>query len=62
MTETLVEQSFDVDDIRRIREKADLRYQGMTPGEIAQAIHELAQVSHRIMESVREEKKRAIRK
>ncbi len=58
MTKTFVNQSFGVDDIRRIREEADMRHQGMTQGEIAHAIHEGAQVCHQIMGKLKVGKKR----
>ncbi len=60
MTEIPANQSFNVDDIRRVREETDKRYQGMTQSEIAHAIHEGAQVCHRILERLREEKKTPI--
>ena len=56
MTATLDDQSFGVDDIRRVREEADMQYRDMMPEEIAQAIHERAQISHRIMEKLRKAK------
>ena len=49
-------QSFNVDDIRRVREEADKRYQGMTPEEISRDIHERAQVGYRIIERLRQQK------
>ncbi len=58
MTAISVDQSFSVDDIRRIREEADVRYQGMRPEEIARAIHESARISHEIMEELRKKEQR----
>ena len=58
MTKTFVNQSFGVDDIRRVREEADMRYQGMTQAEIAHVIHEGAQVCHQIMEKLKAGEKR----
>jgi len=49
-------QSFNVDDIRHIREEADIRYQGMTPEEISRDIHERAQAGYGILEQLRREK------
>jgi len=49
-------QSFGVDDIRRIRGENDLRYQGMTPEEISQDIHERAKEGRAIIEQIRREK------
>ncbi len=56
MNEKNINQSFNVDAIRRIREEADKRYQGMTPEEISKTIHARAQASHRIMEKLRKAK------
>lgn len=53
---TQASQSFSVDDIRRIREEADIRYQGMTPEEISKEISKGAQEGHRIIERIKREK------
>jgi DNA-binding transcriptional MerR regulator len=42
-------QSFSVDDIRRIRIDDDKRYLGMTPEEIVKDIHERAKEAHQIL-------------
>ena len=42
MESTIKNQSFNVDDIRRVRDEADMRYDGMTYDEIAYDIHERA--------------------
>jgi hypothetical protein len=57
MNEQKSSQSFNVDDIRRIRIEDEQRYHGMTPEEISRDIHERAQEGHRIMERVRRENK-----
>jgi hypothetical protein len=49
-------QSFNVDDIRRLREENDLRYRDMTPAEISQDIQERATEGHAIIEQIRKEK------
>jgi hypothetical protein len=49
-------QSFNVDDIRRIREEADVRYQGMTPEEISKEISKGAKEGRAIIERFRREK------
>ena len=49
-------QSFGVNDIRRIRKEADIRYQGMTPEEISRDIHEGAKIGYQIIERIRREK------
>ena len=51
-------QSFNVDDIRRIREKADIRYQSMTPEEISKDMNKRAQVGYKILEELKREKKK----
>ena len=45
-------QSFNVDDIRRIREEADARYQSMTSEEISQDIHERAQLGYELLKKL----------
>ncbi len=57
MNEQNISQSFNVDDIRRIRAEDEQRYRDMTPEEISQDIHERAQEGHRIMTRIQQEKK-----
>jgi hypothetical protein len=49
-------QSFNVDDIRQIREEADIKYQNMTPDEISSYIHEGAKEGYKIIEQILHEK------
>ena len=49
-------QSFDVKDIRRIRDEDSARYEGMTYAEITQDIHERAEEVRAIKERIRKEK------
>jgi hypothetical protein len=51
-----VSQRFGVEEIRRIREEDDIRYQGMTPEEISKDIHERAKVGYAIIEEIRRDK------
>ncbi|MDR0292966.1 MAG: hypothetical protein LBH95_02295 [Oscillospiraceae bacterium] len=56
MDNSIPNQSFGVDDIRRIREEADERYQHMTREEIAAEIREGSQEFRRLMEEIRAKK------
>ncbi len=56
MNEQKMSQSFNVDEIRRIRVEDNLRYSKMTPEEISHNIHERAQEGYKIMERIRKEK------
>ena len=51
-----VNQRFGVEEIRRIREEDDVRYQGMTPEQISKDIGERAKEAHRWMDRIRREK------
>ena len=48
-----INQSFNVDDIRRIRDAADERYSNMTWDEIVKDIHEGAKEGFRILEDLK---------
>jgi len=50
-------QSFNVDDIRRIRNEDAERHMGMTEDEIWHDIHEGAQEVKKIIEQIRQEKR-----
>jgi len=50
-------QSFNVDDIRRIRNENEKRYKGMTQREISNDIHQRDQEGWAIIEKIRQEKK-----
>jgi len=52
----VVSQSFNVDDIRRIRDEADIRYRGMSYDEITHGINERAKAGYEIIEKIRREK------
>jgi transposase len=58
MSEPLVNQSFNVDDIRRVRNEASLRYEGMTYEEITKEIRKGAQVGYEILEQLKRQKRR----
>ena len=49
------DQRFGVEEIRRIREEDDIRYQGMTHEEITRDIHERANEAKKIMDRIRRE-------
>ena len=49
-------QSFNVDDIRSIRDEADIRYSGMSHDEIMRDINERARVGYEIIEEIRRKK------
>jgi len=51
-----INQSFNVDDIRRIRDAADERYSTMTWDEIAKDIHEGAKEGFTILEDLKRKK------
>ena len=48
-----VSQSFNVDDIRRVRDEADKRYSGMNYDDITRDINERAKVGYQIIERIR---------
>jgi hypothetical protein len=54
--DTIINQSFSVADIRRIRYEDSARYEDMTYEEITRDIHERAKEGHAIMEQIRSEK------
>ena len=54
-------QSFNVDDIRRIREQAHLEYQSMTLEEISQEIKKNAAEGYKILEQVKKNKVKQIK-
>ena len=56
MNSPITDQSFNVDDIRRVRDEADVRYRGMTYEEITRDIHERAEIGLQIIERIRREK------
>jgi len=51
-----INQSFNVDDIRRIRDAANERYSNMTWDKIAKDIHEGAKEGFRILEDLKQTK------
>ena len=55
MTNRTESQSFNVDDIRRVREKADIRYKNMSSEEISKDIYIRAQTGYRILENLKRE-------
>ena len=56
MNSPAARQSFNVDDIRRVRDEADIRYRGMSYDEITHDINGLAEVGYAIIERIRREK------
>ena len=58
MDNVIINQSFSVADIRRIRNEDAERYimLNMTPDEISRDIHERAKEGHAIIERIRREK------
>ena len=58
MNNRTARQSFNVDDIRRIREKSDVRFQNMTSEEISKDIRKRAQIGYSILEKLRCEKEK----
>ena len=49
-------QSFNVDDIRRVRDEASIRYEGKTYEEISKEIQEGAKVGYEILDQIKREK------
>ena len=56
MSSPAASQSFNVEDIRRVRDEADIRYRGMSHEEITRDIKEQAKVGYQIIENIRQEK------
>jgi hypothetical protein len=51
-----VSPSFNIDDIRRVRDEAEARYRGMSHEKITRDIQEQAKVGYQIIENIRQEK------
>ncbi|MDR2589478.1 MAG: hypothetical protein LBC71_00580 [Oscillospiraceae bacterium] len=51
-----VYQSFNVNDIRRMRDEAEIHYRNMSYEEITKDIHERAKIGYAIMDSLRHKK------
>ena len=49
------DQRFGVEEIRRVRDDDDARYQGLTHEEITKDIHERANEAKKIMDRIRRE-------
>ena len=56
MSNTVFGQSFSVEDIRRIRAEASIRYEGKTYEEISREIHNGAKVGYEILDELRRER------
>ena len=55
MNDSISNQSFNVDDIRRVRNEASIRYEGKTYEEISNEISRGAQVGYQILDRIRRE-------
>ena len=55
MSNQTTNQSFNVDDIRRVREKADIHYKNMSSDEISKDIYKHARIGYRILENLKRE-------
>ena len=59
LMDNLNNQSFNIDDIRRVRDDADIRYRGMSFDEIARDIHKRAEAGRSIIETIRRDKEKS---